>query len=171
VPREGFQGCIVHTFDGRYRLAMVAEDVQIPPAVEEYLIGLFSSAGGLGGKVGGGAAGAKGGAKGGAAGAKRLRTRVEERLGRATGGTDQLWRRLDEALPKRIELERPDSDGVRFAVPVGRTGLQQVVVDLEATAVPTGGVDLVMTAYGKEGLISTRPTRRTADEIWAAIAR
>lgn len=146
---------------------MAAQDHRIPPAVEEYLIGLFASAGGLGG----GAAGARGGAAGGAAGARRLKTRVEERSGRATGMPIEVRRRLDEVVPERIPLERPDSDGERFAVPVGRTGLQQIVVDLEATAADGGGIDLVMTAYGKEGLISRRPTRRTADRIWGSIAR
>lgn len=148
---------------------MAAPQPDVPTAVEEYLIELFSSAGARGGQVGGGRAGARGGSRGGASAAKRMRTRVERRSGPAEAFPPEIWERLDEELPNRIEL--PRESGARFAVPIGRTGLQQVVVDLEVELGSARGSRLTLVAYGKEGLLSRRPTRATADRIWAAIAR
>lgn len=141
----------------------------VPPEVEDHLVGLFASAGGVGGRLGGGAPGGSGGAKGGAAAARRMRTKVERRSGPSEAFPPQVWERVDAEVPKRIDL--PRDGGARFAVPVGRTGLQQVVVDLDVELVDGRGSRLTLVVYGKEGLLSRRPTRATADRIWAAIAR
>lgn len=148
---------------------MSADESEVPPAVEEYLIGLFASAGRKGGRLGGGAAGGSGGSKGGAAAARRMRTKVERRSGPSEAFPPQVWERLDAEVPKRIDLER--DGGARFAVPLGRTGLQQVVVELDVELVSSRGSRLTLVVYGKEGLLSRKPTRATADRIWAAIAR
>lgn len=128
---------------------MADPDASVPPAVEEHLAGLSASAGARG---------------------RRTRTRIERREATLDSLPVEIERRLDEAVPGRIALER--DDGVRFAVPVGRTGRRRVVVDLDLT---TRDEDfrtaVVLHAFAREGPISTRPARRVADRIWLAIAR
>lgn len=66
-----------------------------------------------------------------------------------------------------------DDDVWRIVIPVGRTGLQRIVVDLTLT--PVAGADPPVTeirlrAFGKEGLLSRKPTAKTADRVWTALA-
>ncbi len=149
---------------------------EVPEAVEEFLIGLSAAAGQLGGGIGGGlaghgGAGGRGGARGGARAARMLKTIVEQRAGVAPGTPDQVVARLIAALPAAMQL--PADDHVRFAVPVGRTGLQQIVVDLvfglPATTPSGPGVQVRLCGYGKEGLLSRKPTRTVTDRAWSVV--
>jgi hypothetical protein len=54
-------------------------------------------------------------------------------------------------------------------VPLGLTGLQQIVIDLELGPVGTDSVPALLRGYGKEGLLSRHPTLRITDEAWSAI--
>ena len=57
-----------------------------------------------------------------------LRTVVTEREGRASGTAEEILARVAVAMPRASSLA---SEGpARLAVPLGRTGIQQVVVDL-----------------------------------------
>jgi hypothetical protein len=154
----------------------------VPDEVENYLIGLYARAGQLGGSIGGVAAGAiggpgaalagsRGGARGGARGAARLKTKVESRSGEARGAPADITARLTRAFPKAVPL--PAADRVRVAVPLGLTGLQQIVIDLilgpardasDGTRVP-----VTIYGYGKEGVINRKPTRTVTDQAWAAV--
>ncbi|MBV9801320.1 MAG: hypothetical protein JO039_24995 [Solirubrobacterales bacterium] len=156
---------------------MREQDPRVPPEVEEYLVSINAGAGALGGAIGasvGGAApatGGHGGARGGARGARWVRTVVEERAEGSPGGRDDVLRRVAAAFPQARRLDSHD-DLVRLAVPIGRTGLQHIVVDLVlrpaagATAAPATEVRL--RAYGKEGLFSRKPTAATVDKVLAA---
>jgi hypothetical protein len=153
--------------------------LDVPAEIEDYLIGLGAQAGQLGGQIGGGAAGSltgvagtaaaasRGGARGGARGAARLRTKVEERTGDVRGTAQEVADRLEAAFPRAQPL--PGSRGVRLAVPVGMTGLQQIVVDADFTASGDATVHVRLRGFGKEGLISRKPTRTVTDQAWAAV--
>jgi len=157
---------------------MREQDPRVPEVVEEYLVGLSAGAGALGGGIGGalggapGGAGARGGARGGAWGARRLKTVVQERVGVAPETHDEVMTRVAAAAPE-IREAQSSGDLERFVVPVGRTGLQQVVVDLEfgePTPVRDGeGVKVRLRAYAKEGLISRKPTAAVAERVWLAV--
>jgi len=54
-------------------------------------------------------------------------------------------------------------------VPVGATGLQQIVIDAEFGATDGGCVHVRLRGFGKEGLISRKPTRTVTEQAWAAI--
>ncbi len=144
---------------------------EVPEAIEEFLIGLVARAGQIGGRAGGGTAGARGGERGAARGARRQKTTVEQRTGDAPGTSDQVVARLVAAFPAATRLQA--SDHVRFAVPVGVTGLQQIVVDivLGQPEVGSGGsrVHVQLCGYGKEGLINRKPTRTITDRAWTAV--
>lgn len=140
---------------------------QVPPEIEGYLIDLSARAGQIGGSLGGGRAGALGGARGGARGAARLTTKVEERSGDVPGSAEQVTSRLMQAFPKAIPMVA--GDHLRIAVPVGLTGLQQVVVDAEFRPADDGHVHVLLRGFGKEGLINRKPTRAITDQAWAAI--
>jgi hypothetical protein len=58
---------------------------------------------------------------------------------------------------------------VRLAVPVGVTGLQQIVIDAELSPADNTHVHVRLRGFGKEGLISRKPTRSVTDQAWAAI--
>jgi hypothetical protein len=161
---------------------MAAERPEVPAEIEEFLIGLYARAGQIGGALGGVAAGAmagpgaaagarRGGGRGGARGAARLATRVEERTGDAPGAAEQIAARLAAAFPRATRL--PANEHVRLAVPVGLTGLQQVVIDLEFRAAEhqadKGGVPVRLRGFGKEGLLSRKPTRTVTDQAWSAV--
>lgn len=162
---------------------MREQDPRVPAEVESYLIGLYARAGqaggGLGGAAGGGTAGglggAAGGARGGARGARRLKTVVEDRTGVASEQADGLIARVGQAFP-RAEVLAADDHMIRFAIPVGRTGLQHVVADItldyrrspEQRTAPPGGV--LVRAYGKEGILNRKPTARTADAVLNLLA-
>jgi len=154
----------------------------VPPEIEDYLIGLYARAGQLGGSIGGiaagavggpgaAAAGSRGGARGGARGAARLKTKVESHSGEARGTQAEITARLTAAFPKAVPL--PAADRVRIAVPLGLTGLQQVVIDLmlgSALDGPDGPRMLItLSGYGKEGIINRKPTRTVTDQAWAAV--
>jgi len=154
----------------------------VPPEVENYLTELYARAGQLGGSIGGIAAGAiggpgaagagsRGGARGGARGAARLKTRVESHSGEIRGTPAAITARLTAAFPKAVPL--PAADRVRFAVPLGLTGLQHIVIDLllgSAQDGPDGpGVLVTLCGYGKEGIINRKPTRTVTDQAWAAV--
>ena len=62
----------------------------------------------------------------------------------------------------------PAKDVLRWAVPVGWTGLTHVVVDVATTA-DDGEGHVVLRAFGKEGPITRHPTKQLADELWAAL--
>jgi hypothetical protein len=138
----------------------------VPPEVEDYLIGLYASAGQLGGAIGG-VAGSRGGARGGARGASHLKTRVELRSSDVPGSAEQVIARLTSAFPKAMRL--PAGDHVRLAVPVGLTGLQQIIIDAKFAPVDSTQVHVELRGYGKEGLISRKPTRTVTEQAWAAV--
>lgn len=154
----------------------------VPDQVESYLIELYARAGQLGGAIGGIAAGAiggpgaasagsRGGARSGARSAARLKTKIETRSGEARGTSADITARLTRAFPKAILL--PAADRVRVAVPLGVTGLQQIVLDLtfgppQDTA-DGPRVPITLNGYGKEGLINRKPTRTVTDQAWAAV--
>lgn len=85
------------------------------------------------------------------------------------GELSDVVARCRRHLPRLEEVPGPP-DRVRFVVPVGRTGLQQIVVDVISGA-PGAADESTMTvrAYGKEGLINRKPTMRTAAEVAAAL--
>jgi hypothetical protein len=161
------------------------QDPRVPVEVEEYLVSLNASAGELGGRIGGriggalGAdeltarAGARGGSRGGAFGARMLKTIVEERSGTVPGKREEVLSRFRSALADAREVAR-QGDLVRLAVPWGRTGLQQVVIDLRLSpregAPDQTACEVLLRAYCKEGLINRKPTAVTADRAWAAIS-
>jgi hypothetical protein len=161
---------------------MSAEQPEVPAEIEDFLVGLGARAGQTGGAIGGvatgqiagvgAAAGARrGGARGGARGAARLRTRVEERSGDAPGTPDQVATRLTTAFPRATRL--PAADHVRLAVAVGVTGLQQIVIDLEFSPAKSQAdsayVQVRLRGFGKEGLISRKPTRAVTNQAWSAV--
>jgi hypothetical protein len=96
---------------------------------------------------------------------------VEERSGDAPGTADQIAARLVAAFPRATRL--PLSEHVRLAVPVGLTGLQQIVNDLEFRTAEdqadNGRVPVRLRGFGKEGLISRKPTRTVTDQAWSAV--
>lgn len=153
-----------------------------PPEIEDYLIGLYARAGQLGGSIGGiaagavggpgaAAAGSRGGARGGARGAAMLKTKVESHSGEARGTREEITARLAAAFPKAVPL--PAADRVRIAVPLGLTGLQQIVIDLMFGSALDGTdgprVLITLCGYGKEGIINRKPTRTVTDQAWAAV--
>jgi hypothetical protein len=154
----------------------------VPPEIEDYLIGLYARAGQLGGSIGGiaagavggpgaAAAGSRGGARGGARGAARLKTKVESHSGEVRGTPAEITARLAAAFPKAVPL--PAADRVRVAVPLGLTGLQQIVIDLMLGSAQDGPdgprVLITLCGYGKEGIINRKPTRTVTDQAWAAV--
>lgn len=149
-------------------------DPRVPQQVEEYLIGIYARAGSIGGSVGGrigagapgASGGASGGARGGARGARRLATVVEERSGHVDLSEAEVRDRIMARLPGAEPL--PADDVWRVTVPIGVTGLQRVVVDL-VTSPENGGSHVLLRAFGKEGVITRHPTRRTATDLWAAL--
>lgn len=149
---------------------MREQDPSVPHEVEEYLVAANAAAGAIGGSLGGaigaGVAGAApAGARGGARGARWLKTVVEERAGASPGTRDDVLQRVAAAFPQALELARQD-DLVRLAVPIGRTGLQHIVVDLMLRSA-AGFTEVRLRAYGKEGLLSRKPTAATADKVLA----
>ena len=137
---------------------MSREEPEVPPEIEDYLVGLSAHAGEIGGSAG---------ARGGAWGAARLKTKVEQRSGDAPGTAEQVTARLTAAFPKAKPL--PVGDHLRLAVPVGVTGLQQIIIDAELGPGDGTRVPVRLRGFGKEGLISRKRTRRVADQAWAAI--
>ena len=154
---------------------MAAQDPRVPVEVEDYLVALSARAGQIGGSAGGavsaGGAGAfgggRGGARGGARAATRMKTKVEERSGNVPGTPDEVAGRLAAAFPKAQPL--PAAGRLRLAVPIGITGLQQIILDLDLAPAGPGSVQALLRGYGKEGLLSTHPTLKTADRAWSAI--
>jgi len=146
----------------------------VPDEVEEYLVGIYAGAGAIGGSIGGGlgagaagrSGGGRGGARGGARGARRLRTVVEERSGHVDLTDASVRDRIIATLPRAERL--PADDVWRITVPIGVTGLQRVVVDLHTSA-ESGGSHVLLRAFGKEGLVTRHPTRRTVSDLWAAL--
>jgi hypothetical protein len=143
-----------------YPVPVRAQDPRVPQDVEAYLVELNARAG----QVGGGRAGARGGARG----ARRLKTRVEERSGVVLSTANDVRARLAAAEPKLIDL---DTQGglVRFAVPLGLTGLNHIVVDLTFRDHTGSATTVNLRAHGKEGLLNRQPTAKTADRLWAVI--
>jgi len=146
----------------------------VPVEVEEYLVErsarMGQVGGGVGGAMGGGGAGLlggrSGGARGGERGARRIHTLVEERTGRLGLTEEQIRTRVESAAPKAQEL--PAQDVLRWAVPVGLTGLTHIIIDVSSTA-DDGEGQVVLRAFGKEGLITRHPTKQLADELWTAL--
>jgi hypothetical protein len=147
---------------------MSAERPEVPAEIEDFLIGLGVRAGQIGGTVAGAR---RGGARGGARGAARMQTKVEQRTGEAPGTPDQVTARLIAAFPRATRL--PAADHVRLAVPVGVTGLQQIVVDLEFGLAKEHAdsvrMPVTLRGFGKEGLISRKPTRTVTDQAWSVV--
>jgi hypothetical protein len=146
---------------------MKAQDSRVPAEVEAYFIEIFARAGQMGGSIGGGLGGGRGGARGGARGAARLKTLVEERSGTVPGDPEEVAARLTAAFPRAKRL--PAAERLRLAVPVGLTGLQQIVVDLELVELDVGSTSATLWGFGKEGLISRHPTLKVTDQAWSAI--
>lgn len=150
---------------------MASRNDSVPTEIETILIDGVEAAGAIGGAVGGaaggGGAGMSGGARGGARGARaagrRQRTTIEERPVRVTTPPETALARCRGALPGLVEFASP-ADHVRFVVPVGRTGIQRVVVDIDC-----GRAGTVVRAYAKEGLITRHPAARVADQVSSAL--
>jgi hypothetical protein len=142
------------------------QDPRVPQDVEDYLVGQIARAGELGSVLGA----APGGRRGGTRGAQRLKTVVAERSGMIpAAAADDLAARVVAELPraKQLDVAVPE-DLVRMVVPVGITGLQRIVVDLSAT--PAGdSAEVRVRAYGKEGLLSRKPTEATAEKVLEAL--
>jgi hypothetical protein len=135
--------------------------MEVPAAVEEYLVGLFSTNDAASRFTRGG---------GGGWAARRLRTRVEWRSGIAVGTVEEVVGRLSRVFPRARPL--PADDRLRLSVPVGVTGLQRIVVDVVlVTSAAADGTGLLaeVYGYGKEGLLRRGPTRRITDQAWAAV--
>jgi len=100
-----------------------------------------------------------------------LRTKVEERSGDAPGTPDQVAARLSAAFPRATRL--PAAGHARLAVPIGVTGLQQIVIDLEfgpaEVVADSVRVPVRLRGFGKEGLINRKPTRAVTDQAWSAV--
>jgi hypothetical protein len=97
---------------------------------------------------------------------------VEERTGDAPGTPEHVEARLTAAFPRAMRLSA--GDRVRLAVvPVGSSGVQQIVIDLEIkpadSPAGTGHVTVRLRGYGKEGLIGQKPTRPVTDQAWSAV--
>jgi hypothetical protein len=154
---------------------MSAAQPDVPAEIENYLIGLSARAGQIGAAIGsavtapiaGAGVSSKAGARSGARAAARLTTKVEQRSGAAPGTAEQVSARLAAAFPRATAL--PAGDHIRLAVPAGRTGLQQVVLDVEVGPPGESQVPVVLRGFGKEGLISRKPTKTVTDQAWAAI--
>ncbi len=145
---------------------MSAAEPEVPAEIEDYLIGVAVRAGQIGGSVGG-RAGSAGAVRGGARTAARMKTKVELRSGDAPGTVEQVTARLTGAFPKAGAL--PAGEHIRLAVPFGLTGLQQVVLDAEFGQPSESHVPVRLRGFGKEGLITRKPTRTVTDQAWAAI--
>jgi hypothetical protein len=91
---------------------------------------------------------------------------VEERTGPLQLSEEQIRARVASAAPKAQEM--PAQNVLRWAVPLGLTGLTHVVVDVATTA-DKGEGQVVLRAFGKEGLITRHPTKQLADELWTAL--
>ena len=96
-----------------------------------------------------------------------MKTVVEEREGTTTADSDALVTRIRQKFPRSQELTAP-SGVIRLVVPLGTTGLQQIVVDMHfddpAVGPPTPR-SVTVRAYGKEGLLSLEPTARVANDL------
>lgn len=153
---------------------MRKRDGRVPPEVEDFLVGSIASAGALGGSIGGavgaggaGAAGGKrGGARGGAGAAARMRTVVADRSASAPLDRGSAWAAISAAFPKAGQLPADDSI-LRVVIPLGRTGLQQIVADVAVGTHPPHVPSV--RAYGKEGLLNRKPTARIADGLLQAL--
>lgn len=152
------------------------DDESIPPVVEELLIDVMRSAGSFGGSAGGAlGSGAAGSLTGGRAGAEKtarsMKTAVASRPAVFEGRPETIIESCRNALPRLQELAALD-DRTRFLLPVGRTALQRVVVDVIATnsAAEADRTRLVIRAYAKEGLMSRKPAQRIADQVAAILA-
>lgn len=146
------------------------DNSEIPPEVEDYLIGLSARAGQIGGSIGGAIAGGPSGAagaRGGARGAARITTKVERRSGTVPGTAEQVADRLLAAFPKALRL--PADGRIRMAVPLGITGLQQIVLDAELEPGEDGTTTVRLRGFGEEGLLNRKPTRAVTDRAWAAL--
>lgn len=144
---------------------VAAKDPRVPVEVEDYLIALCARAGRIGGSAGSARGGA--GAFGAAWAATWMKTKVEERSGNVPGTPDEVAARLAAAFPKAKPL--PAAGCLRLAVPIGITGLQQIIINLDIAPAGPGGVHALLRGYGKEGLFSTHPTVQTVDRAWSAV--
>lgn len=147
---------------------MNAKNSDVPEDVEQLLISVMANAGQLGGHVGGGVSAASGGARGAAWTAKRMKTVVEDRAGTTSARTDGLLARIRQEFAGALTLET-DNELTRVVIPIGSTGLQQIIVDVRLGAEGEASVSTTRTfnvrAFGKEGLLSRKPTARTADTV------
>ncbi len=153
----------------------MSSEAAVPDEVEALLVDVARTAGALGGSIGGslgggfGRAGAAGGASGGESAARRMKTKSATEVVPFDGELSDVVGRCRRHLPRLVEVPGPP-DRVRFVAPVGRTGLQQIVVDVIVGVLGAAGeATVTVRAYGKEGLISRKPTARTAAEVAAAL--
>jgi hypothetical protein len=164
---------------------MAGEGLRVPPEVDRFLVGHYVRAGaigaGIGSSVGSGGAGSANGARGGARGAgfvaRLMRTSVQDRDVPGSMTSDRLLAQLADVFPRAHRLA--SGPGVlRMAVPIGRTGLQQVVVDITGDPAPPGTDPyyvvphgaLHLRAYCKQGLGHPRLTARTIDRVVRALS-
>ena len=96
-----------------------------------------------------------------------MKTVVEQRAGTVPGTPAEAAARLLAAFPRARQL--PAGDRLRLAVPVGLTGLQQIVIDFACGPPGDGGAPATLCGYGKEGLLSRKPTRTVTDQAWSAL--
>lgn len=145
---------------------MAKQRPEVPADIEQYLIDLYARRGAAGGSLaawGGGGAGAAGASFT----ARRLRTKVEEHAGQVPGTVAQAAARLAAAVPVAQQL--PAADNCRLAVPVGLTGLQQIILDAEFYPAGPAMSHVRLRGFGKEGLVNRNQTRRVTDRAWAAL--
>jgi hypothetical protein len=137
----------------------------VPHEVEDYLIAIMVNAGRIGGAVGG-PGGERGGAKGAERAARRMRTTSVERHGEVALAAAEIIRicqsAFDDARPLSVEP-------ARFVVPIGRTGLQQVVVEIGTEQLTDNRTRVATRAFAKEGRLSRHPAERTLDRLWAVL--
>jgi hypothetical protein len=82
--------------------------------------------------------------------------------------TADLANRCRRAFDRTIDLEAPAGTD-RFVVPLGRTGLQQVVVDIVVMSADPAQSHVTVRTYAKGGWLSRHPAQRVADQAIAAI--
>jgi hypothetical protein len=93
---------------------------------------------------------------------------VERTTKIATPLTADLVIRCRRAFDRTIDLEADDGTH-RFVVPLGRTGLQQVVVDIVVMSADAAQSHVTVRTYAKEGWLSRHPAQRVSDRAIAAI--
>jgi hypothetical protein len=102
--------------------------------------------------------------------ARRMRTVIAGREGAVTASANDALAFVRARHPDAFE-SAGEEEVVRLVVPVGRTGLQRIVVDLYYPRDWHEGKPMRLRAYGKEGLFNRHPTERTAESVFLALSK